>query len=71
MLNLERVIDKADMVSLGYAFTVKGRFIRVLNLYNPECAAVIEHDGTVIETNMDDQELHKMLQVYNRNKEFL
>ena len=41
MLNLERVIDQADMVSLGYAFTVKGRFIRVLNLYKPECAAVI------------------------------
>ena len=71
MLNLERVIDQADMVSLGYAFTVKGHFIRVLNLYTPEYAAVIERDGTVIETNMDDQELHKMLQVYSENKEFL
>ncbi len=71
MLNLERVIEQADMVSLGYAFTIKGRFIRVLNLYNPECAAVIEHDGAVVETNMNDRELQKMLQVYQKNKEFL
>ncbi len=71
MLNLERVIEQADMISLGYAFTIKGPFIRVLNLYNPECAAVIEHDGAVVETNMNDRELQKMLQVYQKNKEFL
>lgn len=71
MLNLERIIEQADMISLGYAFTIKGPFIRVLNLYNPECAAVIEHDGAVVETNMNDRELQKMLQVYQKNKEFL
>ena len=71
MLNLERVIEQADMISLGYAFTIKGPFIRDLNLYNPECAAVIEHDGAVVETNMNDRELQKMLQVYQKNKEFL
>lgn len=40
-------------------------------MYNPECAAVIEHDGAVVETNMNDRELQKMLQVYQKNKEFL
>lgn len=69
---LRQVADKADMIVNGYAFTLleDGR-VRVLSLDRPERAAVLDAEGSVLETSMDDIELSIVQGCLNRNREFL
>jgi len=62
--------DVAEVIVQGYAFFDRGDSVTIINLHKPNEFARF-YNNELIETNMDDQELHKMLQVYNRNKEFL
>lgn len=54
---LIRIADNADFIVNGYAFTQNGENLSVLNLNQPDCAALMSRSGEVLETSMDDIEL--------------
>lgn len=52
-LDIKDIVDKADMIINGYAFTRDGEYIRILNLEHVNHAAVI-FNNRIIETNIDN-----------------
>lgn len=68
MIDIMQVADRADMIINGYAFTKEGEAIRILNLNNPEKAVVIDAEGDVLETSMDDIEIQIVKTYWNKNK---
>jgi len=54
---LIRIANEADVIVNGYAFTRNGQNISVLNLNQPDCAALMTRSGDVLETSMDDIDL--------------
>lgn len=72
MPDVEAVASGANMIVNGYAFTSApdGR-VRVLNLNAPLAAAVLDRDGRVLETTMDDIEAGIVLGYYRDNEEFM
>ncbi len=69
---LKEIADNADIIIAGYSFTKDtDGYIRVLNLENPEEACVLQQDGTMIETTMDDITVLKVQSYYLKNKEFM
>ena len=65
------VADAADMIVNGYAFTRDPKGFRVLNLNQPDKAAVFSKAGDVLETSMDDIELRIALDYYIANRQFM
>lgn len=65
------VADAADMIVNGYAFTCNPKGFRVLNLNQPDKAAVFSKGGEVLETSMDDIELQIALDYFIANRQFL
>ena len=56
----------------GYAFSQEDDDrIRVLNLNSPTTAAVLDGEGNVLETSMDDMELGIVRGYFSNNREFL
>ena len=52
---LNALAEKANFIVSGYAFTKRADgFVSILNLDHPECAMVVNMDGEMIETNMDE-----------------
>lgn len=51
---IKKIADDADMIVKGYAFKRNGDFIHVFNMNDGISAMVMDQDGTMIETNMDD-----------------
>ena len=72
MPDIEAVASTADMIVNGYAFSQEddGR-IRVLNLNSPTTAVVLDGEGDVLETSMDDMELGIVRGSFLSNREFL
>ena len=60
MPDILHVADTADMIVNGYAFTKANGQVRVLNL-----------NGELLETTMDDIELSIVQDYYARNKSYL
>ena len=71
MTDIMQVADTADMIINGYAFTKNMEQIRVLNLNNPEKAIILDSQGTVLETSMDDIEIQIVKDYFDKNKEFM
>lgn len=71
MCNVLEAADAADMIINGYAFKKDGTNIKVLNLNKSDRASVIDNNGEVIETSMDDIELNIVLNYYKRNKKYM
>ena len=65
------IADRADMIVNGYAFTRDTKGYRILNLNQPDRAAVITCEGEALETSMDDIELQIALDYYAANRKFL
>jgi len=71
MLDVKKIADDADMIISGYAFTQDDeKYIHVLNLNNPRCAAVLLNDE-IVSTNMDDIEMTIVKDYYERNKKYM
>lgn len=58
MVDVKQIADEAEVIIDGYAFSKYENGYRVLNLNAPSKAAVFSGDGTVLETTMNDIELH-------------
>lgn len=72
MPDVEAIASTSDMIVNGYSFTREdGGRIRVLNLNSPTTAAVLDEEGKVLETSMDDMELGIVREYFRSNREFL
>lgn len=71
MTDIIKVADNADMIVSGYAFTRSECGIRVLNLNNPNSAAILSEEGELLATNMSDIETVIMLDHFKRNREYM
>lgn len=71
MVDIKQVADSADIIVNGYAYTRTDGNIRVLNLKNTKKAALINKDGEILETSMDDIELAIVKDYYQRNREYM
>lgn len=68
---LTQIADSADVIVNGYAFTNTDTVVRVLNLNNPDSAAVIDSSGEIIETSMDDIEQRIVLGYFQTNSKYM
>lgn len=69
---LKEIADKADIILAGYSFTKDNDgLIRILNLENPDESCVLQENGEMIETTMDDIGVLKVQSYYLKNKEFM
>ena len=71
MSEIEKIAQGADFIVNGYSFFCQDSMVRVLNLNNPACAAVLSRKGDVLETSMDDIELSIVQKYWEKNKEFV
>jgi hypothetical protein len=69
---IKEIADNAKLIVKGYAFTPReDGFIAILNLEHPECAMVINKNGEMIETNMDHIEQKIVLNLCDKNLQFM
>ena len=71
MTDIKQIADQADMIVNGYAFTKCPDGFRILNLNYPEKALKLSEDGEVLETSMDDIEIHIVKGYLTRNRRFM
>jgi len=71
MPDIANIAENADMIVNGYAFTLDDNNIRVLNLNAPDRAVLIDLNGDVLETSMDDIEIGIVLDYFKRNREYM
>ena len=71
MTDIKKIADEADIIVNGYAFTIVGDKIKVLNLNIPENAVIFSKDGNVIETNMKDIELSIVKNYLEQNRSLM
>lgn len=69
---LKKIADDADMIIAGYSFVKdENGFIKVINLKNTKEACLLQEDGEMIETSMNDITVIKVQNYYLKNKEFM
>ena len=72
MPDITTIASGAGMIINGYAFTdTPDGHVKVLNLNAPVSAVVLDREGAVLETSMDDMEVGIVQDYYRNNKEFL
>lgn len=71
MAELREIADRADMIINGYAFTKENELIRIINLNNMDKSLVVNDTGKVLETSMDDIEVHIVKGYLDNNREFI
>lgn len=71
MPNIKQIADEADMIINGYAFKCIPTGFRILNLNCPDRATVLNSDGEVLETSMDDIEIQIVKDYLSKNRKFL
>ena len=70
MSEIEKVAQIADFIVNGYSFICENGKVRVLNLNDTARAAVLDKDGEVLETSMDDIEISIVRAYWEKNKQF-
>ena len=70
MSEIEKVAQSADFIVNGYSFICEDEKVRVLNLNDTARAAVLDKDGEVLETSMDDIEISIVQAYWEKNKQF-
>ena len=70
MSEIEKVAQLADFIVNGYSFICENTQIRVLNLNDTSRAAVLDSNGEVLETSMDDIEISIVQAYWEKNKQF-
>lgn len=68
---LREIADGADMIVRGYAFTKEGNLVRILNLNDGLSGMLIDLDGTMLETNMDEMEQALVKHIWLRDSKYM
>lgn len=71
MSEIEKVAQLADFIVNGYSFICENSMVRVLNLNDTSRAAVLDMNGEVQETSMDDIEISIVQAYWEKNKQFV
>lgn len=69
MSEIEKVVQLADFIVNGYSFICEKNQVRILNLNNTTRAAVLDWNGEVLETSMDDIEISIVQSYWEKNKQ--
>ena len=70
MSEIEKMAQIADFIVNGYSFVCENGKVRVLNLNDTSRAVVMDTNGEVLETSMDDIEISIVQAYWDKNKEF-
>ena len=70
MSEFEKVAQRGASIVNGYSFICENTQIRVLNLNDTSRAAVLDLNGEVLETSMDDIEISIVQAYWEKNKQF-
>lgn len=70
MSEIEKVAQSADFIVNGYSFVCEDGQVRVLNLNDTVRATVLDKNGEVLETSMDDIEISIVQAYWEKNKQF-
>jgi hypothetical protein len=65
------IANEADMIIRGYAFKRSGEFIRVFNTNDGISSMVIDDNGTMLETNMDEIEQVIVKNIRDRDSKYM
>ena len=68
---IDKIAQNANFIVNGYAFTCENEKVRVLNLNNMDKASVIDMNGEVLMTSMDDIEISIIQKYWEKNKQFI
>ena len=68
---IQKIAEDADLIVKDYAFKKNGDFIHVFNMNDGFSAMVIDNDGTMIETNMDDIQQALVKQIWDRDSKYM
>ena len=68
---IQKIAEDADMIVKGYAFKRDGEFIRVFNMNDGVSAMVIDVDGTMLETNMNEIEQVIVKNIWERDSKYM
>lgn len=68
---IKAIADEADLIVNGYAFLKNDNSIKVINLRQTEKLTILDMDGLVIFTTMDEIEVDIVLDYYNRNRKYI
>ena len=68
---IQKIADDADMIVKGYAFKKNGDLIRVFNLNDSVSAMVIDQEGTMIETNMNEIEQIIVKSIWDKDSKYM
>ena len=68
---IQKIAEDADLIVKVYAFKKNGDFIHVFNMNDGFSAMVIDNDGTMIETNMDDIQQALVKQIWDRDSKYM
>ena len=68
---IQKIADDADMIVKGYAFKKNGDLIRVFNLNDGVSAMVIDQEGTMIETNMNEIEQIIVKSIWDKDSKYM
>ena len=70
-LDINKIADNADIIIAGYAYTISGEQVFVLNLNNPKEACTLSIDGEMLSSNMNDVTINLVQAYYLKNKQFM
>jgi len=68
---LIRIVNEADVIINGYAFTRREGQVSVLNIHRADKAAVLALSGEMLETSMDDIELSLVQEYFRRSVKYM
>ena len=68
---IRKTAEDADMIIKGYAFKKDEGLICVLNLNDGISAMLIDQDGTMIATNMDEIEQVIVKNIWDRDSKYM
>ena len=68
---IEKIADNSNMIIAGFAYTVSGNEIKVLNLNDTSEACVLSPEGDMLSANMDDVTLALVQAYYIKNRQFM
>ena len=68
---INQIAQNANFIVNGYAFTCENEKVRVLNLNNMDKASVLDMNGKVLMTSMNDIEISIIQRYWEKNKQFI
>ena len=71
MTNDLEIAASASVILNGYALQKMEKGIRVINIHKPTHAAVFSNSGELLETSMDDIELHIAKNYYEKGLTYM